>query len=100
MGDLVSQRASSHVSPGSPGNHGSFGLALGFFIAGVALQLQQSHLWSAWFYGLIAFPGLPLLGCQTVNRQKIPATSGAFALVVAAVLATAFGFGMTGLRAT
>ena len=94
MGDLVLRRAARHDSPGS------FGLALGFFIAGVALQLQQSQLWTGWFYGLIALPGMLALGYQTFHRGKIPSRSGAPALLVAALLASAFGFGLTGLRAT
>ena len=94
MGDLVLRRAARHDSPGS------FGLALGFFIAGVALQLQQRQLWSGWFYGLLALPGLLALGYRTFNRGKIPSRSGARALVATALLASAFGFGLTGLRAT
>ncbi len=94
MRDLVLQRASRHDSPGS------FGLALGFFIAGVAMQLQQSALWSGWWYGLIALPGMLALGYRTFNRVERPSKSGAAALIVAALLASAFGFGLTGLRAT
>lgn len=92
------QRASRHGSPGS------FGLALGFFIAGVALQLQQGQLWPGWFYALMALPGMLALGFQTFHRGKIQLASGVPALVVAALLAAAvafgFGFGLTGLRAT
>ncbi len=94
MRDSVSGRASRHVSPASPG------LTLGFFIAGVALQLQQSQLWSGWIYGSMALPAMFALGYRAFNRGKIPSTSGAPALVVTALLASAFGFGLTGLRAT
>ena len=83
--------ASGHDKPAS------FGLALGFFIAGVALQLQQSQLWSAWFYGLLAVPGVLALGYRTFNRRNTPSRSGARALVATALLASAFGFGLTGL---
>ena len=94
MRDSVFGRASRHGSPGS------FGPALGFFIAGVALQLHQSHLWTDWLYGLIVLPGMLALGYRTFNPGKLSSTSGAPALVVAALLAVAFGFGLTGLRAT
>ena len=86
--------------PGSPGSPGSFGLPLGFFIAGVALQLQQSQLWAGWCYGLMVLPGILALGYQAFNRGKTSSASGAPALVFVALLAAAFGFGLTGLRAT
>ena len=94
MGDLVLSRAARHASPANPG------LILGFFIVGVALQLQQSQLWTGWFYGLIAVPGMLALGYRTFNRGKIRSRSGARALVATALLASAFGFGLTGLWAT
>ena len=83
-----------------PGSPDSFGLPLGFFIAGVALQLQQSQLWAGWCYGLMVLPGILALGYQAFNRGKTSSASGAPALVFVALLAAAFGFGLTGLRAT
>jgi competence protein ComEC len=91
--DSVVRRASRPVGAGS------FGLLLGFLIAGVALQLQQSQLWAGWCYGLMVLPGVLALGYQAFNRGKIRSRYGVPALVVVAVLAAAFGFGLTGLRA-
>jgi competence protein ComEC len=94
VGDSVVRRASR------PGGAVSFGLPMGFFIAGVALQLQQSQLWPGWCYGLMALAGVLALGWRAFNRGKIRSVSGALALVLIALLVTAFGFGLTGLRAT
>ena len=87
-------------SPGCVGGAGSFGLPLGFFIAGVALQLQQSQLWAGWCYGLMGLPGVLALGYRVFNRGKIRSVAGTPARVAVALLAAAFGFGLTGLRAT
>jgi competence protein ComEC len=94
--DSVWRRASRS---GSSASAGSFGWLLGFFIAGVALQLQQSQLWPGWPYGLMAVPGVLALGWQAFIRGKIRPRVGVPALVAAAVVAAAFGFGLTGLRA-
>ena len=94
MGDSVLRRASGSASAGS------FGLALGFFIGGVALQLQQSLLWPGWCYSLMALPGILAFGYRALTRVKIRPASGAPALIFAGLLAAVFGFGLTGLRAT
>ena len=94
MGDLVLSRVARHASPASPG------LILGFFIAGVALQLQQSQLWTDWAYGLWALPAVLALGYRIFLREKIRARSGTLTLVATVLLASTFGFGLTGLRAT
>ena len=76
---------------------------MGFFIAGVALQLQQSQLWVGWAYGLMAVPGVLALAYWGINRGKAGSAAGsassAPALILIALMATSFGFGLTALRA-
>jgi competence protein ComEC len=94
VGDSVFRRASRS------GSASSFGLLLGFFIVGVAAQLQQSQLWAAWVYCAMALPGVIAFGYRALSRQKMGSKSGAAGLLVVAVLAGGFGGGLTGLRAT
>ena len=82
------------------------GLALGSFIAGVALQLQQSRLWPGWAYGGVALLGMLALAALFLPRQraggsprKAVAASGLAIAVLFAALAAVFGFGLTGFRA-
>ena len=96
MGDSVVRRASR---PGHSGRPGSFGLVLGLFVAGVALQLQQSQLWAPGWYGLMVLPGLLALGQRALNREKTGSAPDAATLIFVVVLAAGFGFGLTGLRA-
>lgn len=63
------------------------------WIVGTAVQLQQSRLWEAWFYGCFCL--LALIGCAwlaTFSIATLKRTIG-FLIVFAAL-----GFGATGLR--
>ena len=82
------------------------GLALGSFIAGVALQLQQGGLWPGWAYGAMALLGVLALAalflrCRRAGAttRKAVAASGLAIAVLFAASAAVFGFGLTGFRA-
>lgn len=77
------------------------GLALGGFVAGVALQLVQPGLWYVSFYGLVLVLGLLLAGFavraarSAGAHQVLPVAAGVLCLAAALL-----GFGVTGWRAS
>ena len=70
------------------------GLLLGF-VGGVAIQLQQAHLFSALIYAAVTLAGL--MGIACVLRFSVRLLPG---VCLAFVLSCSLGFGLTGLRAT
>ncbi|MEO7159999.1 MAG: DNA internalization-related competence protein ComEC/Rec2 [Polaromonas sp.] len=79
-----------------------FGLVFAGFIAGVAMQLQQSALWPAGGYAALAALALAmacsLYGLKALIRSKnlAPRSTALLVLLAAALL----GFGLTGWRAS
>ncbi|MDP3357018.1 MAG: DNA internalization-related competence protein ComEC/Rec2 [Polaromonas sp.] len=74
-------------------------MALGGFVVGVALQVQQQRLWELWVYVFMALLGLAGVGllAGALRSGRGAATGHCLAALVLALLA---GFAGTGLRAT
>ncbi|MDP1954495.1 MAG: DNA internalization-related competence protein ComEC/Rec2 [Polaromonas sp.] len=74
-------------------------MALGGFVVGVALQVQQQRLWELWVYVFMALLGLAGVGllAGALRSGRGAATGHSLAALVLALLA---GFAGTGLRAT
>lgn len=86
------------ISAATPAGARLLSLVLGGFVAGVALQLQQPALWSAWLYaGMTAAVALLAGLVAVVTRPATAVWSGRS--VAALVLALVAGFALTGLRA-
>ena len=91
------------------------GLALAGFIAGVALQLEQSGLWAGEVYAALAVLGLALVGLAVrigcadkvsqvnhfgpIGTDSMPRAFSAVALALCVACAL-LGFGLTGWRAS
>jgi competence protein ComEC len=64
------------------------------WLLGVALQLQQTALWTAWVYGVLLLGAAMAWGLGTRRRQR-----GALRTVLLLLAGLAVGFAATGLRA-